>query len=62
MACLMEKEISGPLTNFINQKNIQLTINKQHRHDLDDILRISHEIVQDVSFMCVVVVVFPEGK
>lgn len=49
MACLMEKEISGSLTNLIHQKTLQLNINKQYRNDLDEILRTSHEIVHDVS-------------
>ena len=49
MACLMEKEISGPLGSFIINKNVQLSINKQHRCDLDEILEKSHAIAQDVS-------------
>jgi hypothetical protein len=49
MACLMEKEICGPLGSFITNKNVQLMINKQHRTDLDEILSKSHAIVQDVS-------------
>ncbi len=49
MACLMEKEICGPLGSFIINKNAQLLINKQHRQDLDDILGKSREMVQDVS-------------
>jgi hypothetical protein len=49
MACLMEKEICGPLGSFIMNKTVQLAINKQHRNDLDEILIKSHEIVQDVS-------------
>jgi len=49
MACLMEKEISGPLGSFITNKNLQLTINKQHRADLDEILSESQQMVHDVS-------------
>lgn len=49
MACLLEKEICGPLGSFIINKSVQLTINKQHRSDLDEILEKSHEIAQDVS-------------
>ncbi len=45
----MEKEICSPLASFITNKNVQLSINKQHRNDLDEILGKSHEIVQDVS-------------
>ncbi len=49
MACLMEKEICTPLGSFIRKKSVQLSINKQHRADLDEILGNSREIVQDVS-------------
>ncbi|CAF3809547.1 unnamed protein product [Rotaria magnacalcarata] len=49
MACLMEKEICAPLTSFVTNKNVELTINKQHRRDLNDILERSHEIVQEVT-------------
>lgn len=49
MACLMEKEISGPLGSFITNKNLQLTINKQHRTDLDEILSESQNMVHNVS-------------
>ncbi len=45
----MEKQISIPLGSFIINKSVQLSINKQHRADLDDILSKSHEIVKDVS-------------
>ena len=45
----MEKEISGPLTSFVIKKSVQLSINKQHRTDLDEILKKSHEIVHEVS-------------
>lgn len=45
----MEKEICGSLGNFIINKNIQLSINKQYRNDLDEIVGTSHQIVQDVS-------------
>lgn len=55
----MEKEISGSLTNLISRKTLQLTINKQYRNDLDEILRTSHGIVHDVS---VVSLFFPQGK
>lgn len=48
MACLMEKEICGPLGCFITNQSLQLTINKQHRTDLDEILQRSHAIVRDV--------------
>lgn len=51
MACLMEKEICGPLGSFITNKSVQLSINKQHRKDLDDILGKSREIVHDVSLL-----------
>jgi hypothetical protein len=49
MACLMEKQISGPLGSFITSKSVQLSINKQHRNDLDEILGKSHAIVQEVN-------------
>ncbi len=45
----MEKEICGPLGSFITNKTVELSINKQHRFDLDTILAASHEIVQEVS-------------
>jgi hypothetical protein len=45
----MEKEICGPLGSFITNKNVQLSINKQHRNDLDEILVQSREIVHEVS-------------
>jgi hypothetical protein len=49
MACLLEKEICVPLGSFITNKSVQLSINKHHRRDLNEILEKSHEIVQDVS-------------
>ena len=45
----MEKEIYHPLGNFITNKSLLLAINKQHRADLDEILKDSHEIVQEVK-------------
>lgn len=45
----MEKEIYYPLGNFITNKSLLLAINKQHRADLDEILKDSHEIVQKVK-------------
>jgi hypothetical protein len=44
----MEKNLSGPLTSFITNKTLQLSINKEHRRDLDEILEKSREIVQEV--------------
>lgn len=44
----MEKEISTPLGSFITQKTAQLSINKQHRTDLDEILKTSHQLVRQV--------------
>jgi hypothetical protein len=49
MACLMEKQICTPLGSFIINKSVQLSINKQHRGDLDEVLARSHAIVKDVS-------------
>ncbi len=49
MACLMEKEISAPLSSFITNKSIELCINKQHRSDLNEILEKTHDIVHNVS-------------
>ncbi|UJR36286.1 hypothetical protein I4U23_029015 [Adineta vaga] len=49
MACLMEKEICGPLGCFIINKNIQLSINKQHRRDLNEIVDKSHDIVHELQ-------------
>ena len=45
----MEKEIAGQLGCFTTSKSIQLSINKQCRNDLNDIVNKSHEIVQKVS-------------
>ncbi len=49
MACSMEKEICGPLGSFITNRSIQLSINRQHRTDLNEILEKSHDIVKEVS-------------
>ncbi|CAF1527991.1 unnamed protein product [Adineta ricciae] len=49
MACLMEKEIAGQLGCFTTSKSIQLSINKQCRNDLNDIVNKSHEIVQKLQ-------------
>ncbi|CAF1008539.1 unnamed protein product [Adineta steineri] len=49
MACLMEKEICIPLGSFITSKSVQLSINKQHRSDLNEILEKSHEIVRELQ-------------
>lgn len=45
----MEKEICNPLGCFITNKNVLLSINKQHRADLDAILKETHQIVEEVS-------------
>jgi hypothetical protein len=45
----MEKEICRPLTIFRIDKNMQLMINKEHRHDLDEILEESHKIVHEAQ-------------
>jgi hypothetical protein len=44
----MEKEICGPLSSFIINKSLQISINKEHRRDFDEILTQSHEIVHQV--------------
>ncbi|CAF2552651.1 unnamed protein product [Rotaria sp. Silwood2] len=49
MACLMEKEICTPLASFITNKSVELSINKQHRSDLHEILETSHNIVQELQ-------------
>jgi hypothetical protein len=48
MACLMEKEICTPLESFTTAKTRQLAINREHRRDLDELLKTSHEILQEV--------------
>ncbi len=50
MACSMEKEICGPLGSFITNRSVQLSINRQHRTDLNEILEKSHDIVKEVSW------------
>jgi hypothetical protein len=45
----MEKEICGPLGSFITNRSVQLSINRQHRTDLNEILEKSHDIVKEVS-------------
>ena len=45
----MEKEICGPLGSLMTNKSVQLSINKHHRRDFDEILEKSHEIIQEVS-------------
>jgi hypothetical protein len=49
VACVMEKQISVPLTNFRTYQTFQLTINKEHRRDFDEILKNSREIVEQVQ-------------
>ncbi|CAF1223630.1 unnamed protein product [Rotaria sp. Silwood1] len=49
VACIMEKEICGQLTNCVMNKTLQLTLNKEYRHDLDEILEKSHEYVQELQ-------------
>lgn len=49
MACLMEKEISAPLASFLTTKTFELSTNKQHHYDLNNIVKTSHDIVQEVS-------------
>ncbi|CAF0940712.1 unnamed protein product [Rotaria sordida] len=49
MACLMEKEICTPLASFITNKSVELSVNRQHRCDLHEILETSHAIVQDLQ-------------
>ncbi|CAF0922143.1 unnamed protein product [Rotaria sp. Silwood1] len=49
MACLMEKEICTPLASFITNKSVELSINKQHRCDLHEILETSHDIVEELQ-------------
>jgi hypothetical protein len=45
----MEKEICQPLINFRNHKTLQLTLNKEHRRDFDEIISTSQEIVQEIQ-------------
>ncbi|CAF1352372.1 unnamed protein product [Rotaria sordida] len=47
VACIMEKKISGQLTNCITTKNLQLTFNKEHRRDFNEILEKGHEFVRE---------------
>jgi len=49
VACVMEKQISVPLTNFRIYQTFQLIINKEHRRDFDEILKNSREIVEQVQ-------------
>ena len=44
----MEKEICRPLSSFVINKTLQLSINKEYRRDLDNIIGRSHEIIQEV--------------
>ena len=48
IACRMEKEISGPLGTSIISKTLELSINRNHRLDLDQVLDASHDILQQV--------------
>lgn len=46
----MEEEICRQLTTCITNKTLQLTIYKDQRRDLDQILNKGHEFVQEVCF------------
>jgi len=47
VACVMEKQICIPLKDFRTYQTFQLTTNKEHRREFDEILKNSREIVED---------------
>jgi len=49
MACVMEKQICLPLTNFRTNKTFELNINQKHYQDFHEILEDSHEIVREAQ-------------
>ncbi|CAM4758221.1 unnamed protein product [Rotaria magnacalcarata] len=49
VACVMEQQIYGQLTNFINNKTLQLSIYKDNRRDLDEILSKGHTFVNELQ-------------
>ncbi|CAF1421947.1 unnamed protein product [Adineta steineri] len=49
VSCIMEKNIYGPLSSFVTNKSLQLTINREHRRDLDKITEKGHEMVKELK-------------
>ncbi|UJR09808.1 hypothetical protein I4U23_014034 [Adineta vaga] len=49
VACIMEKNICAPLSCFIINKTLQLSINKEHRRDFDKIIEQGHANVTQIQ-------------